>query len=70
MMHAASCSGLRGRAREVIFTSGGTEAITLILGSAGKRPGRIAISAVEHLQLKKRLSGYRTTEIGPSILCP
>ena len=43
-----------GRAREVIFTSGGTEAITLaILGSAGKRPGRIAISAVEHSAVKE-----------------
>ncbi|MGC6417148.1 MAG: cysteine desulfurase family protein [Bradymonadia bacterium] len=43
-----------GRARNVIFTGGGTEAITLaILGSAGPRPGRIAISAVEHSAVKE-----------------
>ena len=43
----AGCLG--GRSDELIFTSGGTEALTLaLLGSAGTVPGHIALSAVEH----------------------
>ncbi len=40
---------LDGKPEEVLFTGGGTEALTLaILGCAGERPGHIAISAIEH----------------------
>lgn len=40
---------LGGRAEEVVFTSGGTEAIALaMLGTAGTSPGHVAYSAVEH----------------------
>ena len=43
-----------GRSQDVILTGGGTEALGLgILGSAGDRPGRIAISAVEHSAVKE-----------------
>ncbi|MEE2758309.1 MAG: cysteine desulfurase family protein [Myxococcota bacterium] len=42
------------KAREVTFTGGGTEAITLaIIGSAGDRPGRIAYSQIEHSAVKE-----------------
>jgi cysteine desulfurase len=43
-----------GRSQDVVLTGGGTEALGLaILGSAGDRPGRIAISAVEHSAVKQ-----------------
>mgnify|MGYP001245345467 CR=1 FL=1 len=42
------------KAREITFTGGGTEAITLaLLGSAGARPGHIAYSQVEHSAVKE-----------------
>ena len=40
---------LGGQAHELVFTSGATEALALaIIGAAGQRPSRIAVSAVEH----------------------
>lgn len=43
---------LGGKARDLIFTGGGTESLNLaIWGSVGELPGRIAISAVEHSAL-------------------
>jgi len=40
---------LGGHPRELLFTGGGTEALTLaILGCAGTTPGHIAVSAIEH----------------------
>jgi cysteine desulfurase len=43
------CNQTHSRADRVILTSGGTEANNLaILGMAGRRPGRVLISSIEH----------------------
>ncbi|MBM64647.1 MAG: hypothetical protein CMH55_00250, partial [Myxococcales bacterium] len=42
-------AAIGGEGHQVLFTGGGTEALVLaIFGSAGPKPQRIAISAVEH----------------------
>ena len=46
---ARLAAAIGGDAKQVIFTGGGTEALVLaIFGSAGPKPARLAISAVEH----------------------
>ncbi|MBV71278.1 MAG: hypothetical protein CMH52_08005 [Myxococcales bacterium] len=45
---------LGAKARDITFTGGGTEAITLaMIGSAGDSPGRIAYSEIEHSAVKE-----------------
>lgn len=50
-------SVLGAQARELVFTSGGTEALNLALGGAG-RDGRIAWSAVEHDAVRNTVAAF------------
>lgn len=59
---------LGGEPGELVFTSGGTEALGLaLMGSAGERPGHLAYSAVEHPAVVETAAwleaqrGWRTT---------
>lgn len=50
---ARLAEAIGGAARELVFTAGATEALGMaVLGAAGERPGRVAISAVEHAAVR------------------
>jgi len=63
---------IRGRAEEIVFTSGGTESCNLAISggalaaAAARRPKRILASAIEHtavLEAARRLEGFELVEL-------
>ncbi len=55
---------LGARSREVVFTSGATEAIAAAVWGAGERGGHMVVPAVEHSAVRDASARYATTEVG------
>ena len=62
-------STLGAQAREIVFTSGGTEALNLALGGAGGR-GTMAWSAVEHDAVRNTVTAFERSGRGRSCELP
>ncbi len=55
---------LGARSREVVFTSGATEAIAAAVWGAGERGGHMVVPAVEHSAVRDASARYEVTTVG------
>jgi cysteine desulfurase len=55
---------LGARSREVVFTSGATEAIAAAVWGAGERGGHMVVPAVEHSAVRDASARFEVTEVG------